>query len=214
MYLVSVREQVLSTLLHTFHFSFPSPSLGHQDMVLGLWQIKLGCGGHGSLPSKKKKKEESKEPSLRPPNSRLVMPEILLHTGWAEITSALIPLKLLRSILPTFNQSMHWALITGSGLWVSGLGKFSQWAILTFSLTKLLLDQKAVKKHYSFLRKKLILHRDSVHMYLCVIEIYLQNNTYPYNICCMMVFSILFSLTFKKVFYVSHDQPHSSHDLL
>ena len=51
-------------------------------------------------------------------------------------------------------------------------------------------------------------------MYLCVIEIYLQNNTYPYNICCMLVFSILFSLTFKKGFYVSHDQPHSSLDLL
>lgn len=126
-------------------FLFPPPSLGHQDMVLGLWQIKLGCGGHGSLPSKKKK--ESKEPSLRPPNSRLVMPETLLHTVWAEITSALIPLKLLRSILPTFNQSMHWVLITGSGLWASGLGKFSQWAILTFSLTKLLSDQKAVKQH-------------------------------------------------------------------
>lgn len=37
-------------------------------------------------------------------------------------------------------------------------------------------------------------------MYVCVEIIYLQNNTYPYNVCCMLVFSDLFSLTFKKNF--------------
>ena len=31
---------------------FAFSSIGCQDMIVGLWQIKLGCGGHGSLTSK------------------------------------------------------------------------------------------------------------------------------------------------------------------
>lgn len=93
----------------------------------------------------------------------------------------------------TNTQSAHaLVLITGSSLCISVLGKFSQWAVLTFSLIKLLSDQKAVK--HNFERKKLILHCDT--MYVCVCS---WNNIFTKRLLslqCMLHAGIFYSVFF------------------
>ena len=94
---------------------------------------------------------------------------------------------------------MLWVLITGA-LWVLGFGKFSQWVILAFQSYKALFYLKTVKiiiVMTVFLGKKLTLHHDSVRIYLCDWnKTILTSLKYMF----MLVFSTLFSLTFKKAF--------------